>query len=340
MRRWLTFSVLFFIQFVSAQEKDSSSIKEIAKALFGIDEPRVGMVAQFDGEWLTSHLAPKTSFNVHLLRLYLSGTIDDKWKFLYQGDLNGSYRTLDAKLSYLFDHHWKIDAGQFKVAFGREFLRNDAKLLFVNRSTVANRIGPLRQLGIQVTGNWFDKRLMMNTGVFNGEGAYSGDNISMVVANVNIIPILHDEDEHQRLEMGGSLAYASDEYDLYNLSYADNKLLWSGNLRLEYEDYWVEAECNGFYHSSYNWQEGFYVDLARHLSARLEGALRFNWYRDDGDPNFFSFYSYPRIDRAYLAGLNWYPEKNIKIQFNVIRYQSPEATQGIINLQYAVNNEF
>ena len=342
MRQWLTVFVLCFFQFVSAQEKDSTSIKEIANALFGIEEPRVGVLAQFDAEWLTSNVAPRSSFNIHLLRLYLSGTVDEKFKYVYQGDLNGGYRTLDLKFSYLFDDHWKIDVGQFKAAFGKEYLRNDAKLLFVNRATVANRIGPFRQLGLQVSGNWFDRRLMLNTGVFNGEGISSGtEKISMIAANVNLVPIVNNDGNHQRLEIGGSLVYAGDRYDLSSLSsYVDHKLLWSWNLRYEFDDYWIETESNGLFYERANWQEGFYVDIAKRFSSLVEFALRFDWFQDYGDPSLIGFSFYPYIDRNYLFGLNWYPVKNVKIQFNVGRNQSRETTLGILNLQYAINNEF
>jgi hypothetical protein len=210
------------------------------------------MLAQFDAELLTSNFAPTSAFNIHLLRIYLSGTVEERFNYMYQGDLNGGYQTLDLKFSYRLSDHLKIDVGQFKVGFGKEYLRNDARLLFVNRSTVATHIGPFRQQGFQINGNWFEKRLNLSTGAFGGSGTRADRNISLFVANANIVPLLSTDQPHVLLNLGGSIAYANDEEDLSSLSYIDHKILWSANIHFEYEDCWVESEFDGFSYKNSN----------------------------------------------------------------------------------------
>ncbi len=341
MKRWFIILFLCFGQIVLAQEKDSTSIQEVVGSFFGIEQPKIGMLAQFGTSWQVSHSAPRSSFYIGLLRLYLSGTIDKKLKYVYQGDIDYGFRTLDLKFSYMFDEHWKLDAGQFKVAFGREYLRNDAKLLFVNRSTVARRIGPFRQRGLQVNGSWFEKRLDLSAGVFNGEAMSYGDNISMFVVNGNIVPWSSiAEEPHLLLSLGGSFTYANDKYDITSVSYAEHKILWSANMRFEYENYWIESEFDGFFHKNGNWQQGCYVDLANRISNDIEVAFRFDWYRYIGDPDLgFNLFE-PFINRSYILGLNWYPHHHVKLQLNIERNQTNKATTGILNLQYGINNEF
>ena len=119
----------------SAQEspKDSASIGAVLQSVFGKEGPNLGFVGQFDAEMKDGHSKTSSTFSTHLLRFYLYGSFGEKFAYVFQGDMKGGYQQLDLKFSYTLNDHLRIDAGQFKAPFGKEYLINDAKILFVNR---------------------------------------------------------------------------------------------------------------------------------------------------------------------------------------------------------------
>lgn len=64
-----------------------------------------------------------------------------------------------------------VKVGQFKTPYGYEFLLADPKLFTPERSLGSDRLTLNRQVGAQVSGDLFDKRLSYATGIFNGTGS-------------------------------------------------------------------------------------------------------------------------------------------------------------------------
>lgn len=87
----------------------------------------------------------------------------------------------DANVAYDFSHGKKLfvlKGGQFKVPFGRQVLTSSGNLLFVDRSLVTDRGARIRDIGVQVGGLAWGRKLEWFVGVFNGAGrnATTNDN--------------------------------------------------------------------------------------------------------------------------------------------------------------------
>ena len=78
----------------------------------------------------------------------------------------------------LWNHHpgLSIRAGQFKTPFGYEQLAGDPTLFTLERSLVNDRLTLGRQVGVQVSGSQWQKRLSYAVGLFNGNGVNNGAN--------------------------------------------------------------------------------------------------------------------------------------------------------------------
>ncbi len=330
--------------FLIAQEndKDSSSLGNVLQTLFSKDGPNLGLLGQFDAEVRDNGNVTNSSFNVHLLRLYVYGAFGEKFSYVFQGDINGGYRLLDVKFSYKFNDDWRLDAGQFKAPFGKEFLRNDAKLLFVNRATVEQVLILDRQRGVQLSALCFDDRLSLTAGVFNGSRVmFTDSKISLFAANVSFKPI--KSNDLFDLEVGGSSAYSKEEDDLNWLPYSsEQKALDAVNVRIRYDEYILESEYIVMEFRDVKNAKGFYADVVRKFGTDWDVALRYDWINFDRNNYAISSFGHSpvfNIQQKYVAGINWYPLKPIKLQLNYERDQTNKINAGYLNFQYAVNYE-
>ena len=113
---------------------------------------------------------------VRRARPILDGTL---WKivdFRLMSDLGGGSSTLlDAYLDLKLSSALRIRVGKAKVPVGLEALLEDAHLPFVERG-LPSLLAPVRDVGVQVTGEPLGGRLVYAAGLFNGvaDGA-SGD---------------------------------------------------------------------------------------------------------------------------------------------------------------------
>lgn len=116
------------------------------------------------------------TFVLRRARPILEGTL---WKivdFKVMPDFGlGSSVLQDAYLDLRFSSAVRLRAGKAKVPVGLEALLEDANLPFVERGLPSN-LAPVRDLGLQLTGEPLGGRLVYAVGVFNGvpDGA-SGD---------------------------------------------------------------------------------------------------------------------------------------------------------------------
>ncbi len=70
----------------------------------------------------------------------------------------------------------RVRFGQFKTPFGYEQLEGDTKLFTIERTLVNDRLTVGRQIGMQVSGDFFEKRLSYAVGAFNGTGVNTNAN--------------------------------------------------------------------------------------------------------------------------------------------------------------------
>lgn len=125
-------------------------------------------------------------FLLRRARINIAGTFAEEnfgWKL--EGDFgngnlknNSSYRAFatDAYLEWTRYDFAKVKAGQFKTVFGYEQLFSDSSLLFAERSLPTDRFTASRQLGVAVSGDYYEKRLGYSIGAFNGPAQNNGFN--------------------------------------------------------------------------------------------------------------------------------------------------------------------
>ncbi len=331
--------LLFITTMAFAQERDSSSVSDVLQTLLGQNAPKVGMLAQVVGELYDNRNQTVSDFNIHLLRLYLSGSVDEKFSYFFHGDLNNGYRTLDLKLSYQMSDHFAFDAGQFKAPFGKEWLTHDAQILFLDRSLISQKLNPQRQRGIQIRGSFFEKRFSVTGGAFNGNGQAIDNKISLFVARIAGVPIrTTNEGTDLQLQLSGGVGYSNDPNDLLWIGdHLDHDLLFSGNVKLLYGNFWVEAEDAAAVYSGEN-VHGYYIDVAGRVSHDVEIALRADYL------NYFSQNSVPATtyfpiayQKKYWIGVNWYAAKGVKLYVDYQRDETFNTHWGFLNLQYGIN---
>jgi len=338
------FALVIFttISFAQESNEDTTGLKDAVQSFLGLNQPKLGFMAQFAGEVYDHNHYTSSTFTIRNLRMYFTGSVGEHFKFLFQGDLNGSYQMLDLKLSYILNEHLRIDGGRFKTPFGEEYLVNDAKLLFVNRSMAASNIGTFRKYGLQVQSSLLEKRLTIAAGAFNGENTYP-KKISLFIGKVKTIPITFgDILPDLQIEAGGSVAYTNKEYDLpsYFTFVRNNHILYNASTKLIYHKYWFGSEYYVTTSNRVGSQEGIYVDLGGAISASWEVVGRFDWfaYRHDvyHDSTSQSILS---ISRNYLIGINYYPINYIKLQLDFERDYTNKINWAWLNFQYAINFE-
>lgn len=110
-------------------------------------------------------------FRLRRVRLGLAGRFLEEFDFKVEGEYVGSSTTLTDGFINWNRYGWgNIKVGQFKSPFGYEFLASDPKLYTIERTLGSDRLTLGRQIGAQLAGDFFEKRLTYAAGVFNGNG--------------------------------------------------------------------------------------------------------------------------------------------------------------------------
>ncbi len=340
----LTIFIFTSLAFTQERSEDSTGLKDIVQSFLGLNQPKLGFMAQFAGEVSDNGHYTVSAFTIRNLRMYFTGSAGEHFKYFFQGSLNGGFEMLDLKLSYIFDDHLRIDGGRFKTPFGVEYLVNDAKLFFVKRSTVASTIGTFRQYGMQAQGSLLDKRIILTAGAFNSEYSYP-KRVSLFIGKAHTIPIMSGEVIPDfQFEAGGSIVYTRNESGLYHfIFYRNNHILFSTDAKLTYDRYWIGGEYFAATSNRHLTLDGFYIDAGGTINSEFEVIGRFDWsgkYLKDVYLNHIRQYiSIYDIRRKYLIGVNYYPLNHIKLQLDYERDYTLKMNSAWLNCQYAINYE-
>ena len=138
-------------------------------------------------------------FYLRRARLNASGRFLEEFDFRLELDLAGSLSNSSALRAQMMDGYitWNrypeanIRVGQFKTPFGFEQLYGDPRLLTIERTLVNDRLTLSRQLGGQVGGDLFEKRLGYAIGTFNGNGVnnnFNDNNALVTVGRITAVP--------------------------------------------------------------------------------------------------------------------------------------------------------
>src|SRR5581483_10791874 len=123
-------------------------------------------------------------FYLRRARINLQGRFLEEFDFKIEGEFAGSLAEAAGNRAQLTDAYinWNrfdfanVRVGQFKTPFGFEQLYADPRLFTIERSLANDRLTVSRQIGAQVAGDLFDKRVSYAAGVFNGTGVNTSAN--------------------------------------------------------------------------------------------------------------------------------------------------------------------
>ncbi len=154
--------------------------KEPTLAVGGLLQVQADGLDKGDSRFTSAH----DRFFLRRARLNASGRFLEEFDFRAEVELAGSLSEASAIRAQMTDGYlnWNtydfanIRAGQFKTPFGYEQLFSDPKLTTIERSLANDRLTLSRQLGVQVGGDFFEKRLNYATGIFNGTGVSTNAN--------------------------------------------------------------------------------------------------------------------------------------------------------------------
>lgn len=280
--------------------------------------------------------ARRTGFDVLHARLSASGATGLGVRYRVQTGFDPGDRDvslLDAALTVPVRPELRVTVGQFKAPFSREALTGPAELQFAERAQGPAALAPLRQVGVQLSGDVLDRRLRYRAGAFNGEGRAAGnpDGRMLLAARVEFSRLGGTVQFRDELNVtaGASLAFSGDSARdvsaagpfrtplLDATAFRGERLLWGGDLEVDYMGAFAAGEyLRGEYDPNPALSElsGGPTQTAEGLS--LEGGYKLwgglvdllgRW--DAFDP--------PGGDRRefLVAGANVYPAADARIGF-------------------------
>lgn len=138
---------------------------------------KIGGLVQFQGEFGDAGDSRYSSDNndrlrLRRVRLGVSGQFLEDVDFKVEGEFVGSGVTLtDGYMTWTKFDEANLRFGQFKTPFGYEFLASDPKIYTIERTLGSDLLTLNRQVGMQASGEFFDKKLGYAAGLFNGNGS-------------------------------------------------------------------------------------------------------------------------------------------------------------------------
>lgn len=253
------------------------------------------------------------SFDIRRARLNFKGDLSPSLDYRLQVEFANSPKILDAYIRWKIDEYFNIEAGQFKIPFSLENPYSPANLEVIDNSLIITALSSYadlsgvasngRDVGLSAYGGFgrLDgfNLIEYHLGVFNGAGINAGDKnkskdfsgiLSLRPIKELILAVSHYNGQsgaadatHQRVRTG------------VGVKYDNGKLL----LRSEY----IQGKT-GLVKS-----DGVYAVLGWFVTPRWQPVVKYDYFRPDksvGDAK----------QSDYLAGINYLPVKNIKLQLN------------------------
>jgi phosphate-selective porin OprO/OprP len=103
-------------------------------------------------------------------RVGVEGSLYKKVEFEISRDLGSDGVWRDVFVNVRQTKTFEVQAGRFKIPFGRETLTGSKNLDFVRRSLIATELGPSRDTGVMAHGRLFHRHLEYASGYFAGDG--------------------------------------------------------------------------------------------------------------------------------------------------------------------------
>src|SRR5262245_54672288 len=130
------------------------------------------------GDQVDTRLASHDRFYLRRTRLNATGRFLEDFDFKVEAELSGVLGETPGLRAQVTDGYFNwtrysrssTRVGQFKTPFGYEQLALDPRLYTIERSLANDRLTLSRQVGMQLSGQFLERRLGYSLGVFNGNG--------------------------------------------------------------------------------------------------------------------------------------------------------------------------
>jgi phosphate-selective porin OprO/OprP len=126
---------------------------------------------QGDYRYISEDVRADNRFDIRRARLNVHGVFlkDLEYKLSSEFQGNITRRLVDAFGIYHISPDLKIQFGQFKVPFSREWLIDDSVFFFAERS-IGFSLQPWRDIGLAISGELLEHLFSYQMGIFNGDG--------------------------------------------------------------------------------------------------------------------------------------------------------------------------
>ncbi|MBN2730143.1 MAG: hypothetical protein JXR53_13040 [Bacteroidales bacterium] len=309
----------------------------------------------FNGDDAAGNSLDENSFMFNRARLGVLGSIIYDIDYYFFTEISpfknqaATPHLLDAYVSYTrFGKYAKISLGQFKSPFSLEQNTGCSELYTVNRSDVVTQLaGPMRDLGVMVSGGNDTTLLRYSLGFMNGTGlgVYDDNGNKHLVGRLTVKPL-------EFLQVGGS--FRTGKVNPTNPDSVKNDLYrYAGEVKVDYKNFMFQGEymmgtdrlyspsmvpvyggCGGIvaydtkiagdYHKS-----GYYAMISYKTSWNIEPVIKFDSYTADSDT------SNAWSDRLTF-GINYFINDYSRLQINYVYVNEPTAVTNdmlIIQLQ-------
>ncbi len=278
-----------------------------------------------------------SNFSLPNLRVGMSGKLHENLEYVTSFDLGndvgGFANLIDAYVtSDIFENH-KVQFGQARVPIGKEGMLNVDKLDFIDRSQIATQFSNFRDLGIKLTGDY--GFINYDVGVYNGNLRNNADyNEDFTYgARVQFNP-LSDSSEKGKLNIGGGYFIGRDGRaaagNFVNTAPNGKTLSLFGSYKInKYEASAEFGRRDGYLQKGRN-ADGLVLSNSYYINDKTQVLARYDRFDPDTSAG------NDRINR-YVAGVNYYLAKHLKLMANLIHEQrkaQKDAQQFVVLTQY------
>jgi len=324
------FLLFLFGLTINAQDNLEERISDVENTVSKI--PRI--IGNINLRFRYDDLAPSNGFDVRRARLDIRGNVISPLEYRIHVDFANSPRMLDANIVWKINKHVSLLAGQYKIPFSLEnpynpnvleFIENSLVIThLVNYSDVSGMSANGRDIGVSLTGNFFQREgySLINYffGVFNGSGINTSDTnkekdfsgiLSFNPAKNLTFAVSH---------YNGTLTKTTNRVRYgYGVKYDDKRFL----LRSEYihgkTDFDSKAD-DGSDITEYFKSEGAYAVLGYYVLPKLQMIGRYDCFETGNS------LKNNTKQTDYSMGCNYFPVNNVRLQLNYI-YKTAKSKQ-------------
>ncbi|OAV75397.1 Phosphate-selective porin [Bacteroidales bacterium Barb7] len=319
---------------LNIQAQENKALEDRVAKIEGITSKLPSISGLVNGRFQYSDAGDgSNSFDIRRARLDLRGNLSSKFDYRLQTELAGTPKVLDAFLRWKPSSYFNVQAGQFKYSFSLENPYSPTTLETIENSTVISKLsgysdeakvgGNGRDIGIAFYGGFVKKKgynlIDYSVGIVNGNGINNTDNnkgknftgiltvnpikeLALAVSHYNgSTGVAKTDADGKEVKVNGKTVI--EDFDRTRTGFGakyDNKTLL---VRGEYITGKTDKKES----------DGFYVTAAYYVTPKVQPVLKYDYYRTDTKDT--------RLDKDapltnYIAGVNYYPIKNLRLQLN------------------------